>query len=757
MSNLGLLYSKLGQFQASESTLLKVLEIRENIFGKNHSDVASSLNNLGMLYDMRDRPVDAREMFERSLEILEEHFGRNSAELATPLNNLAMLCKDEGKLNEALKLLDWSLRIRESEFGPNHIDTANALGNLATVYFLMSDVQAAERATKRAFDILEKNFHHTHPLIVLRMSDLAHLSHFKGDLPGANSLTMDCLKRRRLYLSRMFKFFPEDTCLAMQEVYADQNLVGVTRSGPNAARHQIWFKGGVQEALHQRRSFEFNLINLEGGEALLQELQTSRKIYQNALLTNGPDSIAAETSERALDLLAAKVRDRQNEGGFVPNDETIFDRVKGSLSENEILIEIFKYYDDFAAQKGDRYSCAIIESDRESKYLSFGQAEPIDEAINNYRSALIDFQGSESERSTSLEESESVLWNLVLAPLEEHIDSGKSAIFSLDSQFHFMPLGMVRNPDGVPFGQMHPVRYVTSGRDLVRKPSASTGRKSAFILGNPSYRNNSPLKALAEKSDSFAPSESRNGVSNDAGSVSFRPIPGTAIEIQQISKKLVQNGYQVLERSRNDATEEALQQCIAGNRIIHLATHGFFLNEITIPNRSQLSPLGSGDFKDVSHRSVQDPMLRSGLALTGAQVTFNLWKNGQIPPPSRDGILTAAEANLLDLRGTDLVVLSACETATGRAVDGEGVMGLRRAFFNSGANNTILTFWPVDDRATVEVMNAFYDKYLDGTHPVIALAEVQNELYGPFFEKYGEVEAIAKLAPFVCMSVGKIQ
>ncbi len=84
-------------------------------------------------------------------------------------------------------------------------------------------------------------------------------------------------------------------------------------------------------------------------------------------------------------------------------------------------------------------------------------------------------------------------------------------------------------------------------------------------------------------------------------------------------------------------------------------------------------------------------------------------------------------------------------------------MGLRRAFASAGANSTIMTLWPVNDAATVEVMDAFYEKYLSGTHPAIALAEVQNELYQPFVEKYGEVEAIALLAPFVCMSLGKVE
>lgn len=241
--------------------------------------------------------------------------------------------------------------------------------------------------------------------------------------------------------------------------------------------------------------------------------------------------------------------------------------------------------------------------------------------------------------------------------------------------------------------------------------------------------------------------------------MSLRPLPGTAREINQLNARLESKGYQVTTLDQNEASEEALRQQIAGVGIVHLATHGFFLKETSRPEKKFPGPgigFQMGGETRINPANIEDPMYRSGLALSGAQSTFNLWKEGKVPPPSRDGVLMAVEANLLDLRGTDLVVLSACETAVGESLDGEGVMGLRRAFINAGANSTIMTLWPVNDEATVEVMEAFYEKYLGGTHPAIALAEVQNELYEPFVKKYGEVEAIARLAPFICMSLGEV-
>ncbi|HRQ90078.1 MAG TPA: CHAT domain-containing protein, partial [Bacteroidia bacterium] len=176
------------------------------------------------------------------------------------------------------------------------------------------------------------------------------------------------------------------------------------------------------------------------------------------------------------------------------------------------------------------------------------------------------------------------------------------------------------------------------------------------------------------------------------------------------------------------------------------ATHGFFLDELktTAENQDAKGP-------------VQNPMFRSGLALAGAQSTFNLWKGGQIPPPASDGVLLAAELTGINLRGTDLVVLSACETAAGESLDGEGVMGLRRALNAAGATNVVMTLWPVDDAATVEVMEVFYQKYLSGIPAAKALAETQRELLPQWIEQYGEIKALSRLAPFLCTSLGPVE
>ena len=648
----------------------------------------------------------------------EEVFGKDHPSAGFFLNNLAGLYRSQGKYEEAEPLYERALKIREEQLGADHPDTAQLLNNLAALYLSQGKYEEAEPLFERAIDGI-----HNHHI-------------------------------------RMLRYFPDRDCLAMQRALFTQNVAGNSLSGHVAAKEQIWFKGAVLNAMNNRRALEEELGRSETGREVLSSRKDLSRDYRREVLETGAKSERSRNLEQQLAELEKRMALLLKEDlrSVVGAEDLI--AVQSVFPGESILVESFRYGHRLAAEEWeDRYSSGLISRAEKPVYVAHGKAEEIEDAITRYRKSIAD--ENIENRSSQLREAEANLWETYLSPLEEHLEPGQSVIFSLDSQLHFVPLGMIRDAEGVPFGQKYKVRYVTSGRDLLKEVKRnSDGEKSALVLGNPSYRDNQPLRALADAAEEaeaqLVASNLRTGMSNDAGSITLTPLPGTAREIAELGGKLKDSGYTVTSLSQGGATEEALEQAINGHDIVHLATHGFFLSEIERKTKPEETMLGAGGLDQQVPVVISDPMYRSGLALAGAQSTFNLWKNGQVPPPSKDGILLAAEANLLNLRGTDLVVLSACETASGEALDGEGVMGLRRAFASAGANNTIMTLWPVNDAATVEVMDAFYEKYLSGTHPAIALAEVQNELYAPFVEKYGEVEAIARLAAFVCMSLGQI-
>jgi CHAT domain-containing protein len=160
---------------------------------------------------------------------------------------------------------------------------------------------------------------------------------------------------------------------------------------------------------------------------------------------------------------------------------------------------------------------------------------------------------------------------------------------------------------------------------------------------------------------------------------------------------------------------------------LHVATHGYFFPDIPMEDKDQTRFLGM-DRQQV----VQDPMLRSGLLLTGANRTLK----GE-SSTGENGLLSAAEASLLDLRETELVVLSACETGKGEVKNSEGVYGLRKAFSDAGAQNIIMSLWRVDDKVTQEFMSRFYEIWLnDKTSIREAFNRTQLEIKAKYPQPY---------------------
>ena len=150
-----------------------------------------------------------------------------------------------------------------------------------------------------------------------------------------------------------------------------------------------------------------------------------------------------------------------------------------------------------------------------------------------------------------------------------------------------------------------------------------------------------------------------------------------------------------------------------------------------------------------------NPMRQSGLALAGGQSTLEAWANGRFPDTLNDGILTAEEVAALDLEGTWLVTLSACETGVGKVVSGEGVFGLRRAFMMAGAQNLLMTLWPVSDATTPKIMQDFYLLGLASLDAVEALSKVQKKWLQKIRSESGLLAAVRDAGPFALVAMSE--
>jgi len=298
--------------------------------------------------------------------------------------------------------------------------------------------------------------------------------------------------------------------------------------------------------------------------------------------------------------------------------------------------------------------------------------------------------------------------------------------------------------------------YVSTGRDLAReKLKQEKVPTQVAFFGAPDFGGtpSDPSQDMLTRAGNM--SSSRVTVRAFGGQL-FEPLPGTRQEVKSIGLLTTSKGMPSKIYLGAEATEEQLK-AIQRPKLLHVASHGFFLPESGWDQHAPgTSTTPQQELQDqYLAKWLKNPMHRSGLALAGVNITLEgkrgagvekeeARKNTQQPNmagnsrqankagnrsgiASEDGILTAEEVAELDLAGTEAVVLSACETGLGEAKNGEGVLGLRRAFVQAGAENLVMALWSVSDEATQKLMNSMYGKYLDGQPVWKALLEAQRE------------------------------
>jgi CHAT domain-containing protein len=311
---------------------------------------------------------------------------------------------------------------------------------------------------------------------------------------------------------------------------------------------------------------------------------------------------------------------------------------------------------------------------------------------------------------------------LVYEPLAGHLTNVLHLIICPDGQLSRVPFEML------PVGNKYLVEektigYVPSGREVVRFSSSAVNvhNSKSVVMGNPDFNFNLadalPLNSAIQLAS--APSALRS-LSRDYDGLKFQPLPGAEAEARGVTKLLGDGAILYLGADAREAELKAVQS----PRVLHLATHGFYFpdqefnstNSSAKPNQTRRLPYAKKN-------NWENPMVRCGIALAGAnhamQITNAL---------AEDGLLTGLDASLLNLQGTELVILSACDSGTGDVKIGEGIMSLRRAFLIAGAESVLASHWPVSDKATSRLMTEFMRRWRAGEPRAQAWREAQLEL-----------------------------
>jgi CHAT domain-containing protein len=570
----------------------------------------------------------------------------------------------------------------ESRLGSEHSKVADGLGNLAILQEARGDIASSIRVNRRALEVRESI-----------LGALLATGAEEQKQAYVNSLSAETNRAVSLHV---------------------RSAPGLAEAGRLSLTTILRRKGRVLEAM--RDLFRTLRQRADAKDlATIDDLARIRSKVAGLALRGPLEGTDPESHARALANLREKGRQLEEELALhyaalgVKQGPVTIEAVQAAMSAGSALVEyfVFRPFDPRAKPASRwgkaRYVAYVLRPSGEPSWADIGESEPINHLAKMLRASLS--AGDKTAASRSSRE----LDKLVMAPVRNLLGKTTEVFLSPDGDLNLVPFGALTDENGEYLVKHYRFTYLSSGRDLLRLALRADAREAATIMAAPDYGDARQELVATEKSSE------RGQRSVDMGSIRFSPLPGTLAEARQVARTL--GNARLLTGAQ--ATEGALK-AMRGPRLLHLATHGFFLADLPapIPDDSQrgISHIGPADELPRPRVALpENPLLRSGLALAGA----NRRVSGQ-----DDGILTAMETMSLDLAGTQLVVLSACETGMGDVRTGDGVYGLRRALVLAGAETQIMTLWRIDDEVTQRLMAEYYERIGKGIGRSDAMRDV---------------------------------
>jgi len=338
--------------------------------------------------------------------------------------------------------------------------------------------------------------------------------------------------------------------------------------------------------------------------------------------------------------------------------------------------------------------------------VDLGEAEPIDRVAARFKREIAAVGDGQEEWYIPHSRR---LHDLVFAPLRGELGDVREIFVSPDGNLSLIPLEVLQGPDGRYLIEDYTFNYLTVGRDLLGFGETRRGGGPPLLMGDPDFDLGNGEEAQRPAGQTRSGDGQGDAVrrSTDMEALSFPRLPATREEVLAIGAILGEGRAEV--HVDKEALEEVLWRVQAPS-ILHLATHGFFLKDQgTFQRKEEVAGMRPATDRAGRGRLLESPLLRSGIALAGANRALR-----SEDPEASQGIVTAEKILGLRLRGTEMVVLSACETGLGEVKTGEGVFGLRRAFTQAGARSLVMSMWPVPDRETRELMVTFYRNVVSG-------------------------------------------
>jgi CHAT domain-containing protein/tetratricopeptide (TPR) repeat protein len=736
LNNLSIIYNHMGNYKKAEQLLIETKNIWEKVFGKEHERYAMMLTNLAALYTDMGAHQKSKPLYFESLSIREKIFGKEHPDYAARLHSIATLYFNTGEYEKSKNYYTEALKIRKKSIGERHPDYAISINGLAQVYYEIGDYQKAEALSLEAKSIQEKSLGVEHPEYIESLNDIAKLYMKTKDHEKAEPVIHELIQANHFQVLKSAKHLSEDEINIFSNTltYGRNLAMSFTQVANSQGAANMSFNSTLFE-----KGFLSAFVNKIHEYALLDSITVSQFNLQKSYLRR----LSSEYSKPIAERDSARIAEWEEKANAIEKElvrtvagysdlirQVSWEEVKRQLRPTEAAVELvsYRYYTPKPTDSTMYAALVLLPTDTAPHFIPLFEERQLQ--------ALFNRPGFDEPLTVKgLYAPNSDLLNLLWKPLESLLRDAKTIYYSPAGLLHGINPAALRSADK---------RYLSEDRQWVRVGSTRelvTGRLAdrsfarteegadaeALIIGGVRYDMDSLVFAATNPLDTGSqepfeigskdgkfrymveeglpnrPTGLRGGGDDDG----WEPLPGSAREVEQLDTLLQKSGFLTEVLTGYTASEEHIKsigKTGPSPRILHVATHGFAYPD---PKKEpQQNFIG----QELVYKLHDDPMLRSGLILAGAN---HYWTNKRPLENHEDGVLVAYEVRDLNLRNTELAVLSACQTGLGDVVGSEGVYGLQRAFRIAGAKFLIVSLWHVPDEQTRELMRLFYENWTE--------------------------------------------
>jgi CHAT domain-containing protein/tetratricopeptide (TPR) repeat protein len=747
LNNIGLAYKALGSYAEALQYYQRALETRESALGNGHPDVAATLNNMANLYEDMNNHTLSLQYHLAAAEIRKTALGTTHPDYAASLYNRGRIHAQLKDYQQAITLYRQALDIQLKVYGLNGLPVANTKEAMAGVLVDQSQYLEAEQLYFSVASVYRRSlgkFSEAHAMAMYNLSSLYtswnkydkailyfdSSFHLLDSLPHARKLQMQCraahcgllLRADRsgelLTAALSFQSWLEADCRSMFSSLseAEQNqyafivfhhfdllrsiylklLPGKPELAKKLLQIELFTKGLT---LHQGIDMRNLILNSGNAEALalfdsmrqlnqqladaysskklhafeIQELERRQKVAEQALqkrstaYRNGAESMRSDWK---------LLRDQLNEG------ESWIEFSRFRLHGKNDWTDTMRYI-ALIVHKHSVYP-SVVPLFEEKQLTRLMQQAQTDGVLYRGGKTVSTQSGAGNYRAA--------LYRLIWKPLEPAMGNTQKVYFSVSGQMNRLSFAAIPVDSNRLLSDVHELVQIKSGASLLKNPTDPAKPKgNILLLGGLDYN------------------------SKGSGKGQWQYLPGTLAETNAIQEIARSNKFNVNILNKGAASETKLLSLCRQQapEVLHISTHGYFKGPLQVIGALEdyLTLRGSA-------------MNQAGLILSGGNAG---WENPAITE-SDNGILTALEAGNLNLHGTRLVALSACETGLGEITESEGVFGLQRAFWLAGSSYILMSLWKVPDMETAVFMEAFYAQYCLNRDPQAAYFHAQRLL-----------------------------